>query len=325
MHIDIYPRDRHFVGALISGLVAAGSAIASGVSKRRQERRAQAYQRELLDYQNNLALENWNKENSYNTPLAQMDRYREAGLNPNLIYSQQNTSGSIGEYQPTSVSPILGPGEIVGNALNSSYQTFFDTYMKEQNIETNQLDIVGKGIANRTASYNADMAEQNYKISTATLSRVIDAKIAELDYLRLDYLNKGSYEKGKNDESIYIELSGASDSRKQYYDSSSEATLSASRSDAIDNLSSDGTDTTNSTLYTMYSDSFKKLAMDYALALKFGSQNAFNESRIKEASAIVSEIDSKWKENFDRLDFDKMSRGQMLKFILEFIAKLKTF
>lgn len=39
-------------------------------------------------------LELWNLKNQYDSPAAQMQRYQDAGLNPNLIYSQQNVSGS---------------------------------------------------------------------------------------------------------------------------------------------------------------------------------------------------------------------------------------
>lgn len=35
----------------------------------------------------------WEEQNAYNTPEAQMKRYRDAGLNPNLIYGQ-GTSGN---------------------------------------------------------------------------------------------------------------------------------------------------------------------------------------------------------------------------------------
>lgn len=48
------------------------------------------YQRERQD-----TLADWNRENVYNSPAAQMQRYMAAGLNPNLIYNQSNTSGSL--------------------------------------------------------------------------------------------------------------------------------------------------------------------------------------------------------------------------------------
>lgn len=324
MKNSIYPRDQHVIGSIIAGVVAAGTAIASGASKKRQQRRAQAYQRELLDYQNNIALSNWDKENAYNTPSAQMERYRQAGLNPNLIYSQQNTAGSIGEYQPTSVEPMIGTGEIIGSALNSAYQTYFDSYLKEQNIESNAVDIIGKQIANRTAGYNADLAENNFKIATATLSDTIDSKIAELQALKVLYQNQATYEGGRMNEGSYLRMSGENDARKQYWNASSEATLSANRSDAVTQLSEDGDENKPSTLHTMMVNEYKALAQDYALALLFGQENAYSENQIKKASAVVAEIDAEWQKNVANLDWDKMGKGQILKTIIQFVAGLKS-
>lgn len=50
---------------------------------------------------NRMNRENWELQNQYNTPEAQMARYVAAGLNPNLIYSQSNEAGSIASVQPT--------------------------------------------------------------------------------------------------------------------------------------------------------------------------------------------------------------------------------
>jgi len=41
------------------------------------------------------ALQDWNRVNLYNAPKQQMQRYQEAGLNPNLIYGQQNNAPAI--------------------------------------------------------------------------------------------------------------------------------------------------------------------------------------------------------------------------------------
>jgi len=41
------------------------------------------------------ALQDWNRQNAFNAPKQQMQRYKEAGLNPNLIYSQQNTASPV--------------------------------------------------------------------------------------------------------------------------------------------------------------------------------------------------------------------------------------
>jgi hypothetical protein len=41
------------------------------------------------------ALADWNRQNAYNSPAQQMQRYKEAGLNPNLIYNQQNNAQPV--------------------------------------------------------------------------------------------------------------------------------------------------------------------------------------------------------------------------------------
>ncbi|MBS1353172.1 MAG: hypothetical protein HPZ82_06540 [Coprobacter sp.] len=60
----------------------------------------QDYDREMWEKNNEWNLEMWNKQNEYNSPAAQMERYQKAGLNPNLIYGQQNTAGSIQGSSP---------------------------------------------------------------------------------------------------------------------------------------------------------------------------------------------------------------------------------
>lgn len=56
----------------------------------------------------------WNMQNEYNSPEAQMQRYIDAGLNPNLIYSQQNTATDI-----ANASSLNQKQETLGGAINS--------------------------------------------------------------------------------------------------------------------------------------------------------------------------------------------------------------
>ena len=65
-----------------------------------------------LDKQNEYNRQMWEMQNEYNTPANQMKRYLEAGLNPNLIYSQGNpgNASSAPEMQAHqgSFNKILG-------------------------------------------------------------------------------------------------------------------------------------------------------------------------------------------------------------------------
>lgn len=67
----------------IDGLIGIGTAaIQNKMSKK------------LMNYQNNLNIKNWQMANEYNKPINQMARFREAGLNPNLIYGNMENSAS---------------------------------------------------------------------------------------------------------------------------------------------------------------------------------------------------------------------------------------
>lgn len=54
-----------------------------------------ALQIKLKELENQFNLDVWNMQNEYNSPAAQMLRYQDAGLNPNLIYSQSNMAGDV--------------------------------------------------------------------------------------------------------------------------------------------------------------------------------------------------------------------------------------
>lgn len=91
------------------------------------------FQREVNDTNYERQLEMWEKTNAYNHPAEQMKRYKEAGLNPNLIYGQSNTSpsanvgnGSGVKVDAPSVQPELRQKLTFGNAghdfLNGLYR-----------------------------------------------------------------------------------------------------------------------------------------------------------------------------------------------------------
>ena len=52
------------------------------------------YNKEMAEIQNQYNIDAWNRQNEYNSPLQQMNRLKEAGLNPNLMYSQGNVGNA---------------------------------------------------------------------------------------------------------------------------------------------------------------------------------------------------------------------------------------
>lgn len=87
-------------------------------------------------YANDVAM--WNAQNAYNTPAAQMERLRAAGLNPQLVYAKglsNTTSGYPTAPQPQMKAPHLQPytGWNLGifNAFGLMQQIKNDTKLKD--------------------------------------------------------------------------------------------------------------------------------------------------------------------------------------------------
>lgn len=115
--------------ASIAGNIASNMNINKQVSEQRKENQANRdWNLNLAKMQNNWNIEQWNRENAYNSPAAQMARYKAAGLNPDLMYGQQNLSAASPEMtagegsQPTDVSNLANKrtiGDIVSQAATT--------------------------------------------------------------------------------------------------------------------------------------------------------------------------------------------------------------
>lgn len=115
------PNSDALLAAGASGAIAAGNALATANLNRKNRKFAQ----EMYDKQKADNLAFWNLQNQYNSPAAQMQRFRDAGLNPNLIYGQQNTAGSVQSAdfkQPSTDVPRVGDiGSSVLTYLDATY------------------------------------------------------------------------------------------------------------------------------------------------------------------------------------------------------------
>jgi len=76
-----------FAGAIASGVNAISSFFTNKANKNTAL--------EMYDRQRADALADWNRQNEYNSPSAQMQRYKDAGLSPHLIYGQTNTAPAV--------------------------------------------------------------------------------------------------------------------------------------------------------------------------------------------------------------------------------------
>jgi hypothetical protein len=75
--------------------------------------------RRVMAEQRSHALQDWDKVQSYNSPSQQMERYRSAGLNPQLIYGNAQNSPAAMIRNTTQGAARQDAGEVV-NAIQGS-------------------------------------------------------------------------------------------------------------------------------------------------------------------------------------------------------------
>lgn len=92
------------VAAAVGGGMSIGSTLIAGrQSKKNQDRTIAANKAESeLAYQRDIEM--WNRQNEYNSPAAQMERLKAAGLNPNLAYGN-GTVGNNSSSPPSYNTP----------------------------------------------------------------------------------------------------------------------------------------------------------------------------------------------------------------------------
>lgn len=164
------------IGQLINaGAQIASQKIASDTARKNTDLTNKA-NRELAEYQYQKNLENWHLQNEYNTPAKQMERFKEAGLNPHLVYSQGNpgNAAQIGQYQAPRMEynykPSLDPLAIIGAFQNFQLQRAqidnvrADTEIKEATASYKQQGL--QDMLSILASKNLITDQQREKLAT---------------------------------------------------------------------------------------------------------------------------------------------------------------
>lgn len=177
-------------GGLIS---AAGSLIGQGVSAIAQgsmNKKTRAWNEKMYALQRENALADWNQQNAYNSPAQQMQRLKDAGLNPNLVYGNGAEANSTAMPRQSTAptwnprAPQFDAGSVTG--------AYYDTLIKKQTL-TN-MDAVEKTqrlqaikVAAETANLGIAGARSKFDLDLATglKDNTIARSSAELERLYL--------------------------------------------------------------------------------------------------------------------------------------------
>lgn len=171
--LDFIPGIGSAIGA-VANLISGNQANKTNLKIARDTNNAQM---ELAKYQADQNLNLWNLNNEYNSPSAQMERYKEAGLNPNLIYgngssSAGNSSSPAEGYNPPTLQRynvnnqyVANSAQMLANGLLSVAQiqkTKAETsqiYQQISNLQSDKeyrdLQIIYQGYANSKSQVEA--------------------------------------------------------------------------------------------------------------------------------------------------------------------------
>lgn len=140
--------------SIIGNLGSIKEGIGGLFGSHKAERRAIRRQKEMLEYnlglqkdlmtfQNDMNLSNWNKQNEYNSPAAVKQRMLGAGLNTNLMYGGSPSDGNAGEVGSPSASLSGDTGDIKALSGLATRQMDMQNFatMKQMGLYDSQIDL----------------------------------------------------------------------------------------------------------------------------------------------------------------------------------------
>lgn len=113
-----------FIPAIIGGAAALAGGLAGGLFNRKSQKDANKTNIQLAREQQQFEERMVQQQNEYNSPVNQMKRFADAGLNPNLVYTQGNPGNqtSIPSYQRANVQPVqFNFQQDMANAVSQIY------------------------------------------------------------------------------------------------------------------------------------------------------------------------------------------------------------
>ncbi len=147
-------------GALLNaGLGVVGNFLGNKQAEKNQQKQNEfnaAEAQKTRDWQEMM----WNKNNEYNTPLAQVNRLQEAGLNPNLVYG----NGTMQNVSPMASSGAQASSTPFNDSIAARHAANFDAIMRGlqtaitmQELKNKKAE--GQNIESNTEKNNAEAKE----------------------------------------------------------------------------------------------------------------------------------------------------------------------
>lgn len=181
------------VGPLAIAGIAAGAQLAgqgiNAMSLGKTNKKTREWNEKMYGMQRTDALADWQRQNEYNSPVQQMARLKEAGLNPNLVYS----NGATSDAGPVRSTDVKGwnpePQKIDLAPVGSELARYYDMKLKEaQTNNVNQLTQNAK-VENDLKVLEKTMKGQTIARNDIDLKYLNDIKLNSLEALKANIKN----------------------------------------------------------------------------------------------------------------------------------------
>jgi len=163
--------------------IAATAALVGRIADQRRQKKANA---ELARTQASANEAYQNQQNQYNSPQAQMARFKAAGLNPNLIYSQGNPGNQSSQLSYPSIQPTD-----YGGTFDSIASDFFSTQMQQTQrdaVETKTAKTLTEIDINRVEK---EVLERNPLLDDEYLKALVDNMVLSAGNKAAQLKNQG--------------------------------------------------------------------------------------------------------------------------------------
>lgn len=179
------------MGSPLEGMgFSVANKMVDSVFNEHSANKAFSRQKALMQMQNAFAVENWNRENAYNTPQRQKERLIAAGLNPDMMYGQSGVAamadGIAAPTAPASPMAPVGTTDLASAVQAISASKKLDSEKIGQDIENYVQSLIKDERVNQIALQNKWTEEQtnNIREATAKLSHEIANLIGQNNLLQ---------------------------------------------------------------------------------------------------------------------------------------------
>lgn len=178
----------------MGGLISAAGSLGAGLLSSKGQSDANKQNVALAKYQNQWNLDQWNRENEYNTPSSQLQRLKDAGLNPNLVYGSGTAVTQAASSPRAADAKVQNEMSGTSGGMSQALQMVMSTVMQQAQLNKmnaqselarsqRDLAVVNQDLSRSNISKNVSQSGYYDTSSSLNVKResLIDSQISSLD------------------------------------------------------------------------------------------------------------------------------------------------